>query len=395
MQSGPAKTDPPGLRAVARPKLAFLDGLRGIAALYVVLHHARTLLWEGHSGYLSHPENYSFFARALVYVSAGLRWGHEAVIFFFVLSGFVIHLKYARRIAIDHSDTRFDLGPYLRRRARRLYPPLLAALLLTACLDALGTHFQLATHLGTTPYPQLNANIGRDHSMGTVFHNLVFIMQPVFGSNGPLWSLTYEWYFYLLYPAFFLITRRSWLSATVLLIGMSLLSFLPHWPSWSGWVQGVFRLMIVWWLGALLADRFAGRFSVPYSRVAWLSLGLLIIPTSIQFGGCRDILIGVGFVGVLASLFAMQQAGSSMAALSFLRPLGDMSYTLYVAHYPMLALMSGLLMRAYAGLLPQHFGWVCLGAMTCIIVAWALHFIVERPFTSPTNTPSTRASAAG
>ena len=98
--------------------LRFLDGLRGLAALYVMIGHARWLLWEGYSeGYLQHPDSYSQAGKALVYFFSIFRYGREAVLFFFVLSGFVIHLRYARKLKAEvGSPSRFmpDEAPATR-----------------------------------------------------------------------------------------------------------------------------------------------------------------------------------------------------------------------------------------------------------------------------------------
>ena len=66
-----------------RDKLYFLDGLRGIAALYVMIGHSRWLLWEGFSeGYLKHPDQYHFAGKLMVYFLSLFTYGHEAVLFF-------------------------------------------------------------------------------------------------------------------------------------------------------------------------------------------------------------------------------------------------------------------------------------------------------------------------
>jgi peptidoglycan/LPS O-acetylase OafA/YrhL len=376
-----------------RAQLAFLDGLRGLAALYVAIGHARWLLWEGYAeGYKQHPERYSALGKALVYGLATFRWGHEAVIFFFVLSGFVIHLRYATKIAGGSSEP-FDFWPYLGRRARRLYPPLLAALLLTFALDAAGARLHLPTASATTPYPLLNANLGNDHSIPTALRNLVFIMDPVFGTDGPLWSLNYEWYFYLLYPAVVPIARRSSIAATLALVGLSILGAAPIWPSSMRWLYQVFQMMIVWWFGALLADRFAGRLRVGYRQLSVLMLAPLGLAAGVTSAFFHDLIVGVGFTGLIAACFALQEAGWSLRPLGRLQPLGNMSYTLYVIHFPILVLLGGWLMKRSGGPLPGHFGWLLLGMSAVLIVAWLLHLVVERPFVRhPSSNRSNRSN---
>ena len=87
----------------------FLDGFRGLAAFYVMVGHARWLLWEGYSqGFQKHPESYTAINKALMYFFSLFKYGHEAVLFFFVLSGFVIHLRYAKRIAEQGASAKFD-----------------------------------------------------------------------------------------------------------------------------------------------------------------------------------------------------------------------------------------------------------------------------------------------
>ena len=75
-------------RPLIKDNLKILDSLRGFAAIYVVIHHSRSLLWEGYQyGYALHPANYSFFNKLLMYFFAAFKFGNEAVLFFFVLSG--------------------------------------------------------------------------------------------------------------------------------------------------------------------------------------------------------------------------------------------------------------------------------------------------------------------
>ena len=97
-----------------------LDALRGLLALYVLAGHARWLLWEGASAFASHAR--SWWALATAYGTAGLRFGHEAVMVFFVLSGFFIHLKAAESLA-EGRVPGLSAGAFCARRAQRLLPP--------------------------------------------------------------------------------------------------------------------------------------------------------------------------------------------------------------------------------------------------------------------------------
>jgi peptidoglycan/LPS O-acetylase OafA/YrhL len=185
--------------------LRILDGLRGLAALYVMLGHARWLLWEGFSaGYARHPEAYGPLNRISVYVSSAFIFGHEAVLFFFVLSGFVIHLRYARDIKAKGQKATFGWADFFYRRAKRLYPTLVVAMVLTLLFDLTGEAQQYLIYTNNTPYSLIN-QIGVDHGWMTALGNLAFVMPtyaPVWGTNGPLWSLQYEWWFYMIYPVF-------------------------------------------------------------------------------------------------------------------------------------------------------------------------------------------------
>ena len=131
-------------------------------------------------------------------------FGHDAVVVFFVLSGYLI----SGSILKDIRTGTWSWGRYLVNRLTRLYVVLVPGLLLTVFWDQLGMHV-FADHPAYTGAPQAWINdFSRvaDHShASTFFANLAFLHAmhgiPPYGSAAPLWSLTYEFAYYLIFPA--------------------------------------------------------------------------------------------------------------------------------------------------------------------------------------------------
>jgi peptidoglycan/LPS O-acetylase OafA/YrhL len=363
--------------------LLFLDGLRGLAAIYVVIGHARWLLWEGFAGFQSHVSQYTWWNEILAYALVIFRYGHEAVLFFFVLSGFVIHLKYARQWQKDAS-TPFDWFHYLKRRAWRIYPPLFLVFGLSYCLVIVGQNAGFSIYSSNSPYPLINENIKAVIDLKTLLGNLAFLMDtyvPVFGTNGPLWSLKYEWWFYMVYPIIVSFNKRSIFPATAMVILLFIASFFPaYWPLLL--LNQIAGLLLSWWLGVILAEVFVGRVQYPWSKLLLLSpilgLGLLDLGKNPVL---NDTYCALGFAGVLSFCFWLQSRGMSLIVLEKLKWLGDCSYTLYVVHFPLMVLISGFLIQKN-GLLPTHFGFVVAVIFLVVLLAWLLHFVIEKPFAS-------------
>ena len=358
-----------------KSNLRVLDTFRGLAALYVLFGHARWLLWEGYAeGYQLHPEAYSWFDKGCMYAFGLFRYGHQAVIFFFVLSGFVIHYSTSRQI--DKAE-RFDIPKYLFKRVKRLYPPLIAAICILLVLEWWGKRLQFPIYFGATPYALINQLIRGNADWKTVLGNFTFLQgvyTPVLGTDGPLWSLMYEWWFYILYIPVILCFRKSktWTCVAVFVL----------WIVNSRWnlppllFTMVFKYFLSWFTGMLLADHLLYQKD---KALLFIFLGLEFCAAAIfyhtDFG--QDTLLAVPitvlFYFVLTTRFfsPMQRLGG-----------GGFSYTLYVIHFPMLCFLSGYVMKTHDGRLPAHFQFVIAGILLAVAVAWLLHFIVEKPFIS-------------
>lgn len=365
--------------------LRAFDGLRGLAALYIVAHHARIDLWEGSHRALASGG----FAAVLAFATVPLRYGAEVVLLFFLLSGFVIHLRQARILARGEAPA-FDVPSFFRRRARRLVPPLLFALVLTAALDVAGSH---AT-------PSVYGAYAGGRSAFTFAMNALFLQgfaAPTFGSNGALWSLSYEAIFYALYPL--LLVARVRFGArmafgAVLAFGAAGSAVHVAAAPAIGWT--ITPYFAVWSLGALVAEAFAHGVAVPHPIIMLAAGVLLLVPSLVAPGALDPTLQSAIFASGLAMLmvlFVLHPASIGLASgLARLRGLGARSYTLYVVHTPLLVCMAAVWLRT-RGSLPES-GWLMpAGIALALALAYAVAPFVELPFSERT-TPRAAMSGA-
>ena len=116
-QAGYAGKFETGAVAPAVPHLKFLDGLRGIAALYVVLHHSYQASYMG----IHAPTGFFFF-----------RWGRAAVTIFIAISGYCLGLPVVRSGLLLKGGTLH----FYKKRARRILTPYYVALAMGVASDA-------------------------------------------------------------------------------------------------------------------------------------------------------------------------------------------------------------------------------------------------------------------
>lgn len=294
---------------------ALLDAARACAALYVVAHHVAKA--HGLAGLAGHM----------------LRFGQEAVIVFFLLSGFVIFANERVRALTPRG--------YAWRRVRRIYPPLVVALLMSTLVywdnGTLARHFdagQLAgTLLSLQDVSALKPGVWVDPYLG----------------NDPLWSLSYEVAFYVLFPpTLALWTRRPSLTTHLVgAIGCGAYGVYALLPNHLALVVAYYPL---WWTGAMVAQAYlsgARDVRAVAAPLAWL-VALCGIAAIVAAVGPRH---GVGLypilplrhvvVATVAVIAVFGPLGRWMARASLWSPalwsgIASISYDLYVLHMPLL-----------------------------------------------------------
>ncbi|CAE6711619.1 hypothetical protein R75461_01083 [Paraburkholderia nemoris] len=356
-------------RAEGAGKEHVIDAMRGFAALLVAYFHCRQVEWVGMQTFHQSVGHSFSLSTIAAYLTFPIAWGSAGVPIFFVISGYCIHRGGALRLA-KNPDYRLDTGNFWIRRFARIYPVLLAALVLTFALDWVSLQL-----------PPVNHKI-REIGLQAFLVNL-FSLQGVagktFGSNGALWTLSLEVQFYAIYPLLFALRRRLGMTSVLAIVAVinvvsayvlerhDLQFFTSYWFSWT--------------LGAWIAD--AKARSTPEARS---SVWLYVLAAAFIALGCAAFHFGqygafqlwaVGFAFYLYKALERPNADKAdTPGVRLLSRFGDFSFSLYLIHLPIFVLLSSILFRSSL----QMSIWPSFGYMLVAVpVAYVFYRLVELP----------------
>ena len=319
----------------SKPHYEILDGLRGVAALFVVFYHIL--------------EGFSFAAGGTVITIA--NHGYLAVDFFFILSGFVIGYAYD-----DRWGKSLTLGNFFKRRLIRLHPMIVMGAVLGVVFFVLqGCEQWNGTRVTTSMI------------MLALLCALFFIPAApgagyeirgngeMFPLNGPSWSLFFEYIGNLLYALFIHRLGNKGLTVLVILSGLglawfSLFDVVGYGMIGVGWTLdglnffgGLFRMLFPFSMGMLLARKFR---PVKVRGAFWICSAVLLVlffvpyiegKNVICFNGLYEsiciFLIFPALVWIGASGKTTDQRSTLICKFS-----GDISFPLYAVHYPVMYL---------------------------------------------------------
>ncbi|MGY1716408.1 acyltransferase family protein [Geodermatophilus sp. SYSU D01106] len=308
-------------------RYAALDGLRGLAALVVVVHHVLLITppLDGQDG------DVPLWAWSLTHTPLHLLWaGDEAVVLFFVLSGFVLTLPFDR-------EGRPSWLAYYPRRVVRLYLPALVSLgfsLLTMLLVTRRHVEDSSAWLDAHVLPITLSDVGHDAALlaGTGWY------------DSPLWSLQWEVAFSLLLPVY-LLGRRfrhlAWplaaVAALLSVVGAQVqVDALHHLP--------VFAVGVFMALGrAQLAD--LGR----RVRGAWwwvLDVAAVLLVTgawTVDLPGTGEGLLPIVGSALTIFLFLEQRGAVRFGSCRPVHWVGVRSFSLYLVHEPIVVAVANAL----------------------------------------------------
>ena len=363
-----------------RLHLAYIDGIRAVAALYVVCVHTLPRAWgTGTPRWLI----LRLLAKCLVQ-------GHFAVTAFIVISGYCLMLPVSR----DGMVLRGGSVVFFKRRFWRIAPPMYAAVILSIVVYQDGTTREGIESLHVTLRQVLaHALLIQDAVPGALLAN-----------NGPLWSVSAECFMYLFFPPMVWFSRKNpaLMSLSCFALGCVMVRTLGSTPlgaiPWQ--YLGAFAI------GALAAEVSFGSWGLQPSSWWWRQLRYL--PSNkwytiaiISFGIVLIACIAIGwrhvenFIPLLDLPISISAAalliGASCAAphdlirrffsMRWLAAIGMFSYSLYMTHFPLSNLIEAYILH------PLKLGELeCEAALLFAVIplllasAYVFYFFCERPF---------------
>jgi len=346
-----------------------LDALRGFAALSVMLSH-----WRG--ACFSEFSNYSIRNPVLSVCNFFAGLGHQWVIVFFVLSGYLVGGSVLRSM----DSGRWSWRGYLTSRLTRLYVVLLPALLLGGAIDWAGMH------MARTGYVYNSS--GAEHvlyreghytlTLPTMVANGLFLQNialpgrggervTTFGSNGVLWSLSNEFWYYIAFPLLVLAlaNSRSWAARAGYGVALVVL----------GWFIGLWMVImgIPWLMGVILHYLPPLRARGALKRSAWIALAMLMLVGALVLGFVWNSLMSDLILGVIVTflIWVILNCTASRLPSGYIRIAqrsARSSYTLYLVHVPFLVFL-----KAYLHLPNSISGWPKFAVSIALLVAVLLY----------------------
>lgn len=327
--------------ADSKPHYNLLDGLRGVAALLVVWYH----IFEG----------YAFAGGTLI---ESINHGYLAVDFFFILSGFVIGYAYD-----DRWGKSLTLKDFFKRRLIRLHPMVVMGAVLGAITFLIqgsvqwdGTHIAtsmvmvalLLTMFFIPAIPGANYEVRGNGEM--------------FPLNGPSWSLFFEYIGNILYALFIRKLSTKALMVLTVLLGIALTWFATfdisgYGSIGVGWtldsvnfLGGALRMLFLFTMGMLLSRHFK---PIKVRGAFWICSAVLLVlftvpyiegTSSISWNGLYEAFCIIVIFPILVWVGASGNT-TDKRSTQICKFLGDISFPLYIVHYPFMYLFYAWLIK--------------------------------------------------
>jgi peptidoglycan/LPS O-acetylase OafA/YrhL len=351
----------------ARPRYRQLDSLRGLAALSVFFTHfismKITLPW----------------LRVLQQSPLGILFnGNAAVMLFFVLSGFVLSLPF-----VDHKKP-LKFGDFYLRRVFRIYPAYIFAILFALLLKEIVFYKN-----GLLPYADWMNNFWAwnwSTQSSTEIAKTLLLIGPDFNINyidPPIWSMVIEMKMSIILPFFILVVSKGGKPLNIaLLLVMAWLTY-----QYNAWPMGIF------YLGLLMA-KYKDQVIGVIRRLPWETVTALVVVSilfyninyelfhvypKLNFASKYTISNYISAIGsgIIIVIVLAKENISSFFERRFFTFFGDISYSFYLIHLPLLLTMCSIFSNLFA-LSPLYIFISAFALATTIAYLMAIY--IEKPF---------------
>jgi peptidoglycan/LPS O-acetylase OafA/YrhL len=367
-----------------RSNLPLLHSVRGVAALYVVVAHAKFILWSGGREYLNQYPKSGWNVLDYFNYSIDMMFGAavQMVMIFFVLSGFFIAMSLSK---LDGSMLQ-KLRTFYCVRIIRIYIPYIASiivsvLVLFSVVHLLPDLFQLHSAR------EFNNNLilsNNNLTFSNFVKSLIFSKNEVYiGGNLVYWSLLYEGVFYLVIPFVYLIKKQYLIISTVLFIAGIFSSSISH--TANIFVGFVFQYNFYFALGVGLfvyKEKISNfilfrNLKMPLIVSSFLLFLIFDVLALLKLVFWADLLAAITTV-LLISLFLNYDIADNFI-MRRLKSLGRISYSLYVIHFPMLIILYACIYKITGKIFFYTHLYYPIGVLFSIIAALGFFKIVEEP----------------
>lgn len=354
------------VRVMMQPRYDFIDVSRAIASVLVVVSHTQQII-------IDRPLSPGAIHRALSMLTTQ---GHNAVVVFFVISGFWIV-----RSVMRAGDT-FSFRDYMIARGTRLWIVLLPALLMGAFLDSVGsTFFASPLYEGTQGAVSITQDVRARLSPQIFLGNALFLQDiavPALGSNGALWSIACEFWYYIYFPFLYCALRsRSW---PRIVVAAALLPVLPSPLLFGCWLMG----------GAVyvVAERLGSN-----RRVHWVFPAVALVNFCFIVGALKlfslppfasDLVLAASFA-IFMGLGIRSPFGEARGLKRAAHFGGRSYYSVYATHLPVVVFLANFIVPS-SRIPASPWAWVVMVLIT--VAATSLGIVFSR-FTER-QTPSAR-----
>lgn len=310
-----------------KTRIKIIDASRGIAAIIVLVHHFMTFYVDDIKSVTS-----TTVVKILSFIS---DLNTEAVLFFFIISGFCIGLSQKGKLPISKEE----IFIYTKKRLIRILPIYFLVLFITFLVGV----FTNSIHHDS------------NYDFSNFIGNLFFLQTPEgvkhwftpYGHNGPLWSLSYEMFFYAFFPIFsYFLVKTSIKNINLIFILLSLITVISliinYFKLFTPWFSFL-SLFIIWYYGYLLLISFVNQQKNHFHFIFIFCISVVIclnkihIPSDTVYQAAKGLII----VSLLYGVILIHRINKIKIVLNKVEKfiiflfyqIGMGSYAIYAFHY--------------------------------------------------------------